>query len=29
LKRRIRAGRKTCSHCPTPKEVCHELTSTP
>ncbi len=29
LKRHIRAGRKTCSHCPTPKEVCHELTSTP
>lgn len=29
LKRHIRAGRKTCSHCPTPKEVYHELTSTP
>lgn len=26
LKRHVRAGRKTCSHCPTPKEVCHELT---
>lgn len=29
LKRHIRAGRKTCSHCPTPKEVYRELTSTP